>query len=235
MGQVHRARLRGSDIDVAVKVQYPDARSLILTDLSNIHRILKCLGKEAEAGVVREYRGRMAQEFDYETEGRTMNTVAAFFDSPTNPLYRRVTVPRYNESLSTRRLLVMDFVQGQSLRGALRSRVEALPALPLFLRVPSALSLRRSTKRKLATLLEAQGLQIFRLGTFNADPHPGPCPQPGSPPSTLPNVFHFVSRRVLQHPISSLTLECQTRLDGRERVPYSKARTRPTRTTTRVA
>ena len=52
VGQVHRAVLRSDGRTVAVKLQYPDARSLILTDLGNIHFILRCLGKQEEAHVV---------------------------------------------------------------------------------------------------------------------------------------------------------------------------------------
>ena len=59
-----RAISRGQ---VAVKLQYRDARSLILADLANIHRVLRVLKPEF-AGVVREYRRRVRGEFDYEAE-----------------------------------------------------------------------------------------------------------------------------------------------------------------------
>lgn len=52
VGQVHRAVLRSNGRTVAVKLQYPDARSLILNDLNTIHSLLKCVGKEEEASVV---------------------------------------------------------------------------------------------------------------------------------------------------------------------------------------
>ena len=61
VGQVHRAVLKRDGRTVAVKIQYPDARRLILTDLGTIHRLLRTLGKRAEAGVVAEYRSRMSQ------------------------------------------------------------------------------------------------------------------------------------------------------------------------------
>ena len=168
VGQVHRAVLRSSGRVVAVKLQYPDARSLILADLGNIHNLLRFLGKKAEAGVVREYRSRMSQEFDYLQEGRTMNTVAAYFNSSS-----AVVVPRCVDGFSTRHLLVMDFLEGRSLRDTLRSRYAAALRYPAPIRLPLLLSLRTSAKRKLGTLLRAQAQQIFSLGTFNADPHPG--------------------------------------------------------------
>ena len=133
-------------------------------------------------------------EFDFVEEGTTMNAVASFFDrnapaisaasvsgdgasrtrSPGTPsVGRMVVVPRCYPELSTRRLLVMDYMEGGSLRENLRSRYKAAQAQPLLFRLPRLLMLRHDTKRKLSTLLQAQGEQIFTLGTFNADPHPG--------------------------------------------------------------
>ena len=202
-------------------MQYPDSKRLILTDLINIHRILKLLGKKEEAGVVvrglplalplalptsaltptptrlnahasptsrapplqNEYRSRMGMEFDYEEEGVTMNAIADFFDksidsttvsgTPVPSVGRKVVVPRCLPELSTRRLLVMEYVDGGSLRDNLRGRYKAALQQPFLLRLPKLLILRQDTKHVLTTLLEAQGEQIFTLGTFNADPHPG--------------------------------------------------------------
>lgn len=183
VGQVHRAVLRSDGRTVAVKLQYPDSKRLILTDLINIHRILKLLGKKEEAGVVNEYRSRMGMEFDYEYEGVTMNAIADFFDksidsttvsgTPVPSVGRKVVVPRCLPELSTRRLLVMEYVDGGSLRDNLRGRYKAALQQPFLLRLPKLLILRQDTKHVLTTLLEAQGEQIFTLGTFNADPHPG--------------------------------------------------------------
>ena len=173
VGQVHHAVLRDSSRSVAVKLQYPDARRLILTDLGNIHRVLKVLGKPAEAGVVKEYRSRMSQEFDYFAEGRTMNEVADHFGGSHSTLGRRIKVPRCIQALSTRRLLVMDYVEGVSLRDDLRGRATRARSRPAPLRWPTLLLLQRDAKAKLKLMLDAQAEQIFRLGTFNADPHPG--------------------------------------------------------------
>ena len=194
VGQVHRAVLRSDGRTVAVKLQYPDSKRLILTDLVNIHRILKLLGRAEEAGVVNEYRTRMGMEFDYESEGITMNCVADFFEQQLSPITRtdssgerslrvhmppaplvgrKIKVPRSMPELSTRRLLVMDYMEGGSLRDNLRGRYSSAMKQPVLFRLPRLLKLRRDTKRVLATLLEAQGEQIFTLGTFNADPHPG--------------------------------------------------------------
>ena len=137
--------------------------------------MLSTLGKKAEAGVVREYRSRMSMEFDYETEARTMNLVSDYFmpGGGASGGASRVAVPRSKTELSTRRLLVMEYFEGRSMRDSLRAKVTSYQRYPAIIRFPLLLSLQRKTKRHLTSLLEAQAQQIFRLGTFNADPHPG--------------------------------------------------------------
>ena len=125
----------------------------------------------------------MSMEFDYEAEGVTMNVIADFFDhdidsttvsgTTTPSVGRKLVVPRCLPELSTRRMLVMEYVEGGSLRDNLRGRYKAALEQPFLLRLPRLLMLRQDTKHMLSTLLEAQGEQIFTLGTFNADPHPG--------------------------------------------------------------
>ena len=100
--------------------------------------MLKALGKKAEAGVVKEYRARMSMEFDYETEGRTMNTVAEFFEggpSLHSGITSRVAVPKSYPDLSTRRLLVMDYFEGSMLsRGSNHAHgLAAAPTTPTAL------------------------------------------------------------------------------------------------------
>ena len=76
-------------------------------------------------------------EFDFVEEGITMNAVASFFDrdapaisgdgasrarSPGTPsVGRMVVVPRCYPELSTRRLLIMDYMEGFSDRQASRA------------------------------------------------------------------------------------------------------------------
>jgi hypothetical protein len=58
------------------------------------------------------------------------------------------------------------------------TRLQALRAAPALWR------LRRQTRSTLATLVKVKGYEIFRVGVFNADPHPGnvllmPCGRVG--------------------------------------------------------
>jgi len=173
VGQVHRAVLRESGQVVAVKLQYPDARNLILTDLFAIVRWLRVLGRKAEADSIHETRMRIAQEFDYMAEGRTMDAVANFFASGSSAVSKRVEVPHYHQELSTKRLLVMDFMEGRTMKDVILSKVESLEGKPAVVRWPRLLALRHDTLKKLKTLIRAQAAQVFALGTFSADPHPG--------------------------------------------------------------
>ena len=65
------------------------------------------------------------------------------------------------------------FVEGESLKASGLRRLARARAAPPPLRAPLLLALRRRTRAQMRTLVRAQGEQIFRFGTFHADPHPG--------------------------------------------------------------
>jgi hypothetical protein len=62
--------------------------------------------------------------------------------------------------LSTRKLLVMDYLEGGTLRDALVSRLRACEAAPWPLRLPALYRLRHEAKRHLALLLDAQARRL---------------------------------------------------------------------------
>ena len=63
IGQVHRATTLDNRT-VAVKVMYPGGRQLVLSDLSNVRRVLRIV-KPALLPAVDEFRMRVKGEFDY--------------------------------------------------------------------------------------------------------------------------------------------------------------------------
>ena len=111
LAQVHRARLKESDELVAVKVQYPGLESLVRSDLTCI-RILSWLMSWTFPffdmhWVVDQFKKNLDKELDFLLEAASANRTAAFFEGDS-----RAFVPRVHEDLSTRRLLVMDFIDG---------------------------------------------------------------------------------------------------------------------------
>jgi ubiquinone biosynthesis protein len=157
IGQVYRAQLPDGS-SVVVKVQRPGIDESVRVDLS----VLEELGHVVESrttwgreyGVdelVDEFSARLREELDYRIEARNAHSVAS-----TMPADARIRVPYVYEELSTSRVLVMEWLDGTSVRevdwGAARI----------------------ADRVKLAdSLLQAFLEQMLQEGVFHADPHPG--------------------------------------------------------------
>jgi predicted unusual protein kinase regulating ubiquinone biosynthesis (AarF/ABC1/UbiB family) len=122
IGQVYRATLHDGR-DVAVKVQYPGVAEAVETDLRNAGMLLPLMkrlapGLDAKA-IMNELRERIGEELDYELEAQHQRRVArAFRDHPF------IRVPQVVTSMSTRRVLVSEFVEGRGF-GAVKQLPEA--------------------------------------------------------------------------------------------------------------
>lgn len=157
LSQVHRARLL-EGTEVAVKVQRPDAQRQVEADLELLgwlaaraqHRFGSSLGFRPVAAV-EEFAKYTRRELDFRVEARVAQEVGArFVEDPA------VVVPRVHRGLSSSRILTTDLV-----RGVVPTRRELLAESGLD---PDVL---------LRTGARAMLTQIFDLGVFHADPHPG--------------------------------------------------------------
>src|SRR4029077_6642478 len=110
IGQVHRATtLDGAD--VVVKVQYPGVAEAVETDLRNAMLLLPLVkrlapGLDAKA-LATELRERISEELDYELEAQNQRRIERLMRG--HPFVR---VPRVNTDLSTRRVLVSEYLKG---------------------------------------------------------------------------------------------------------------------------
>lgn len=155
IGQVHGARLVDGT-SVVVKVQRPDIEPVIHADVG----IMRFLARQLERHVpesrrfgptdlVEEFARIIADELDYQTEGRNGDRLRTnFIDDP------GIFVPRIHWELTSRRVLTMD-----------RSLGHKLVQLPL----PNPPERRRLA----AALMESFLRQVFEHGFFHGDPHPG--------------------------------------------------------------
>ncbi|WP_036263641.1 ABC1 kinase family protein [Methylocapsa aurea] len=113
LGQVHRA-IAKDGADVACKLQYPDMRSAVEADLTQLdvlfalHRRLNPIIDTRE--ITQEISDRVREELDYEREAKH----AALYQGMLNKI-DAVRVPRVRQDLSTGRLLTMDWLEGQKL------------------------------------------------------------------------------------------------------------------------
>jgi ubiquinone biosynthesis protein len=169
IAQVHKARLRcgdGSDAEVAVKVQRPGIRSTVEQDLDILLRLADTLEDRARwaravgtAGVARGFAAAMREELDFRVEARNMAAVAATWQDQQRAVSGGISVvlPAVHEQLCTEHVLVMEWLDGVSLR-------EAGPLID-----DRGLDRAELTR----ALLRSMVYQITEGGVFHADPHPG--------------------------------------------------------------
>jgi ubiquinone biosynthesis protein len=154
IGQAHRAQLSTGE-QVIVKVQRPDVRALVERDLDILLRMAAAL--EARAAWARQYAvlamtqgfaAALREELDFRIEARNIAAVASSPD---------VRVPAVYGQWSTSRVLVMEYLDGVSVR-------HAEPVLA------ASGADRHGLARGLLTAILGQ---VMLEGTFHADPHPG--------------------------------------------------------------
>jgi predicted unusual protein kinase regulating ubiquinone biosynthesis (AarF/ABC1/UbiB family) len=119
IGQVHRATTIDGD-DVAVKIQYPGVAEAVDTDLRNAMMLLPLVkrlapGLDAKA-LAAEMRERIGEELDYELEAQNQRRIGRLLRG--HPFVR---VPRVDTSLSTRRVLVSEYVEGERFEAVRRA------------------------------------------------------------------------------------------------------------------
>jgi aarF domain-containing kinase len=110
LAQVHRARLLDGS-EVAVKIQFPSVRKQLQLDLATItlsvHIVGRLFPKWQFAWILPEFRTYLAQELDFELEARNNERISAMFSA--DPQF---ATPKVYRDFSTRRLLVMEFIDG---------------------------------------------------------------------------------------------------------------------------
>src|SRR5258708_25903588 len=119
IGQVHRATTVDGD-DVVVKVQYPGVAEAVETDLRNAMLLLPLVkrlapGLDAKA-LAAELRERIGEELDYELEAQNQRRIERLMRG--HPFVR---VPRVYTDLSSRRVLVSEYVEGERFEAVRRA------------------------------------------------------------------------------------------------------------------
>jgi predicted unusual protein kinase regulating ubiquinone biosynthesis (AarF/ABC1/UbiB family) len=111
IGQVHRGRTH-EGAEVAVKVQYPGIAEAVESDMRNLRMLSPILRRLMPAldvkEVLTELAERIAAECDYELEAAGHRRLARFWRD--HPFVR---VPAVDTSLSRRRVLVTEWVDGE--------------------------------------------------------------------------------------------------------------------------
>lgn len=119
IGVVHRARLAGSDREVAVKVQMPGIEAKFRTDLLTIKRFCT-IAMPQHLSALQEIENQFRNEFDYELEASHLQQVYTNISQST--WRKRVVVPRPVPELCRKHVLVMDFIPGVKLHEGIREQ-----------------------------------------------------------------------------------------------------------------
>lgn len=152
LGQVHRAT--GHDgAALAAKLQYPDMQSAVEADLSQL-KLVFALHARMNPGVDtkemwKEIAARLREELDYDLEARHTALYGTIFADEV-----RIRVPRIDKELSTKRLLVMSWLEGK----------------PLLSYKTASLEERNAIAR---AMFKAWWFPFSHYGVIHGDPHLG--------------------------------------------------------------
>ena len=157
LAQVHRARLRDG-FEVAVKVQRPDIRELIVEDLESLNEAARFIDAHTELGkryefqnMLQDLRRSLLRELDFKLEAMHLNTFADNLSE-----FERIVIAQPIDDFTTARVLTMSYISGKKITSL------------------SPLRLMEIDARGLADeFFRAYLKQILVDGLFHADPHPG--------------------------------------------------------------
>ena len=113
LGQVHKAQLKNKEI-VACKLQYPDMSSAVEADLNQLKIIFKIYSSYNKSIQIREIykeiEARLKEELDYKLEHRHLKIFEYMHKKNTF-----IKIPSVHKKLSTQRLLIMSYLDGNKL------------------------------------------------------------------------------------------------------------------------
>jgi predicted unusual protein kinase regulating ubiquinone biosynthesis (AarF/ABC1/UbiB family) len=122
LGQVHRASTKDGEA-LACKLQYPDMQSAVEADLSQLEWVFAVHRRMDPAidtrEIAKEIGERVREELDYEREAKH----AALYTQALSDV-EEVRVPRVHPELSTKRLLSLQWLEGEKILGFTEAPVE---------------------------------------------------------------------------------------------------------------
>ena len=167
LGQVHKAMLASTGEEVAVKIQRPNIDQLVRSDLSSLKFVIRIITRFVNTGnfidlkgVYREFERTVYEEIDFVSEAANCKRFKEMFKDDVT-----IYIPEVYEEFSTRRLLVLEWIDGIKINDYTALESAGIDRLEVANRT-----------------VQAYFHQFFDEGFFHADPHPGNIfVKPGSP------------------------------------------------------
>ncbi len=157
ISQVHKAILKNGK-KVAVKVQRPDVRKIMETDIEIMFYVAKLLENRvpkirqfSPVQIINEFSKWTEKELDFKREAINAKRFARNFANDNT-----VKIPEVYDELTTEKILVMEFIEGIGLHDIKQLKKEKIDLQPLIINGFNAVL-----------------TQVFMHGFFHADPHPG--------------------------------------------------------------
>ena len=154
LGQVHRAILPDGR-EVACKLQYPDMRSTVESDLKQFRMAVGLFYRLdstiRQDDVLDELQDRLYEELDYQREAANMRLYRLMLGNESD-----ITVPAPIDSLCTQRLLTMEWVHGRGIQKVLDTNPP-----------------QEARDRMARALFRAWYVPLYRYGVIHGDPHMG--------------------------------------------------------------
>lgn len=157
IGQVYKGRLKSNGAQVAIKIQRPGCEELIAVDLfilrwyaQLVQKVINLLKRDIDlVSIIDDFGELIYREIDYRAEAVNAQRFAELYSTIPD-----VFVPKIYTSLSTGKVLVMEWVDGARLND--RRRLEEMGLDP---------------SKLIDTLVQCSLRQLLENGFFHADPH----------------------------------------------------------------
>jgi len=158
VAQVHKAKLKNGTT-VAVKVQRPNVKEIMSTDIEIMFYIAKLLEKHykrirkySPVGIVGEFKDWTHDELNFKTEAKNAKKFYKNFKNSD-----KVKIPKVFGKYSTKKVLTLEYIDGIELHnlGKIKNK--------------KGYKIKEIMKNGFDAIL----IQVFEHGFFYADPHPG--------------------------------------------------------------
>ncbi|MBI3026717.1 AarF/ABC1/UbiB kinase family protein [Candidatus Woesearchaeota archaeon] len=157
ISQVHKAMLKNGD-KVAVKVQRPDVKRMMETDIEIMFYFANLLERHIEkirmfkpAKIVNEFREWTERELDFRLEARNAKRFYQNFKGS-----KTVHIPKVYDELTSEKVLTLEFIDGIEMHDIKQIKRKKLDFSQII-----------------SNGFNAIMTQVFVHGIFHADPHPG--------------------------------------------------------------
>ena len=155
LAQVHKAKLKGSDQEVAIKVQHRYVKQHSLVDIYTMDFLVRVVGYAFPQfefmWLAQEMKMNLPLELSFLQEGRNSEKVSNMFSH-----FHWLKVPRIHWSFSTDRILVMEYCAGGFINDREYMKKHNIDV--------------ESVSKKIGQMYADM---IFKHGYVHCDPHPG--------------------------------------------------------------